>query len=419
LIPPEKTQIKFINDRSVFLVIRCLKTIEENDIVGYITVASSIDVLNNILLSNIPPGSDIMIEILDQYGNLVTYVGNKSISNNEKGGISVTFIKQTSDICGWSTIVYVPNSAINLNLVGIKKDTIVVWGVVIFCSVILIVFISRHTLKPLSHFVQSMNKVENGDFDIKLDYSGLTYEVRQLYKGFNKMVNEIKNLIKNLNEEKLLVKTAQIEALQFQINPHFLYNTLQTMESIGEVKGVPEIQTISNSLGNLLRYNIQGKNIVSINDEIKQIITYFTIQKIRFGDKLDYFIHIDDEIKNCKILKFILQPLVENSMVHGLDGIEGTGLIVINGVNNNGVIQIEISDNGKGIDHQKMNEINRKLEIIRTSKPFIMDDKCVGILNVQKRLVNFYGKEYGIRYKNCTQGTVVVINIPAIFDDEE
>ncbi|TBL79105.1 sensor histidine kinase [Paenibacillus thalictri] len=412
IIPPQESSVS--QPTPIFGMIRALKKIETNEVVGYITVTSSIRQLNNLIYDNNVFTDGANIDIVDERNHVLNSV---HMLKNETRTESV---RQTSELTGWTTVISIPSSYSRNGLMNVQSvNSFFMW----ICSLVIVgtfaiaILLSRHLMKPINHFVKAMRLVRNGNFDISLNEKGLDFEMRQLYSGFNTMILEIKKLIHHLSDEKLLAKTAQLEALQFQITPHFLYNTLQTMEAFGEIKDVPEIQTMAQSLGKLFRYNIHGSRTVHLYEELELIQTYFNIERIRFRDKIVCQIEIDDPLRHCMVLKFVLQPIVENCILHGFKHINYQGRVLITGQIVNERLMIRIQDNGKGMSHERLTYINERLQQLRSSDQPAKHDGFVGVFNVHRRLVSFYGPEFGLQFKHGEQsGTVAELAIPVHID---
>ena len=166
-----------------------------------------------------------------------------------------------------------------------------------------------------------MQFVGLGNFKLRLDEEAChDDDIRELYIGFNHMTEKIDNLITNVYEQQLVLKSAQLQSLTYQINPHFLYNTLQTIEAIAEVRDIPEVQTIATSLAQMFRYNLKPENFVPLSDELAHLKTYFSIECIRFRNQIKFDIDIGPELYSLSVPKFILQPIVENSLTHAFKG---------------------------------------------------------------------------------------------------
>ncbi|MCU6796448.1 histidine kinase [Paenibacillus sp. WQ 127069] len=416
IIPPNA--VDHNQPSRLFGVIRSLRKMESNEVIGYITVTSDVRVLNNIIYTTNSFSGNEQIEIVDKEASLLHAV---SIGKENIDKAKMRRIAETSELSGWTIVMYLPSSYSSsdlMNVQTVRNYLLSISSLVIVGSFILAIILSRYLLKPIRHFVKSMRLVRRSNFDIVLDEKGLDFELKQLYSGFNTMIAEIKKLINNISDEKLLARSAKMEALQFQITPHFLYNTLQTMEAIGEVKEVPEIQTIAQSLGKLFRYNIHGGNTVHLYEELEQIVTYFTIERIRFRDKIICEIQVSEQLRHYKVLKFILQPIVENCVLHGFKNINYKGVISVGGYVQDHRLILYVKDNGRGISQQRLSYIDSKLHEISTSQQDVKSNEFVGILNVHKRLVNYYGSGYGLHYSSTINaGTTVELILPIIMDE--
>jgi two-component system sensor histidine kinase YesM len=214
-------------------------------------------------------------------------------------------------------------------------------------------------------------------------------------------------------ETKISRHKAELSALQSQINPHFLYNTLECIRSIGAVYESQEIMDISIAMADIFRYSIKSNRFVKVKEEIEIIESYLKIMKLRFPKRINYEIDIKNQIKNKKIIKMLLQPIVENAFYHGLESKTDGGKILIKAEIKDEDIIFLISDNGKGIKEEKLNLLNNSLN--RVLKIEIEDFKKhgIGILNINKRIKLNYGEEYGLKLDSkIDQGTEVEIIIP-------
>lgn len=277
-------------------------------------------------------------------------------------------------------------------------------------SIIIIIFLSYSITNPLRKLVQSMNQVKRGDFHVHYQYKGKD-EVGNLVDNFNIMVREINRLIKHLNiqidaleKEKVKVKeiqeqkrVAELKALQSQINPHFLYNTLNTITWEAASAGITTVSDISNALGKFFRIVLSdGKEIITFEEELEHVSSYLKIQKIRYKTKLNYQIMADSSLYSIHIIKLIIQPLVENAIYHGIKEKTEGGLITVSaqGRTNhlgNQVLIITVEDDGVGISPEKLEEINETL-----MSGEINEEVGYGIYNVNERIRLYFGEEYGL-----------------------
>ncbi|BBM37090.1 sensor histidine kinase [Pseudoleptotrichia goodfellowii] len=249
--------------------------------------------------------------------------------------------------------------------------------------------IIRKFINPLRKLENHIQKFENSLSEFNTE-KNTSYEIEVLVKHFNNMISRIKYL-----------REYEIKALHSQINPHFLYNTLDTIIWMTEFGDSEQVITITKSLANFFRLSLSnGNEKISLKDEITHVKEYLFIQKQRYEDKLTYNFNIDSNLLSSEVPKIIIQPIVENSIYHGIKNIQGTGIIDINVYENNNDIYIAVKDNGIGF---------KKSEKFKKSKI-----GGVGIKNVDKRIKFYYGNEYGIEIKEISEGSCVILKLPRL-----
>ena len=253
---------------------------------------------------------------------------------------------------------------------------------------------------------QVMNQVREGDLDIRIDSSRQTGEMKTLYQSFNYMMDMIGDLIQEVYVAKIREKQSELAALQAQINPHFLYNTLDSINWMAIRYGARDIQKMVVSLATMLRYSLNnGQNLIAVQDEIKQVQSYINLQQIRFENCFESEIRIQEEMNSCIIIKLLLQPLVENAIIHGFDeGQYENGHLTITGEIESGHMVFRVMNDGHQAD---LEVIQRILYPAEDVKP-----KSYGIKNVNDRLRHQYGEEYTLQYRIQGDLTVAVIRIP-------
>ena len=265
--------------------------------------------------------------------------------------------------------------------------------------------------------VKKFRRAETGDLSVCEKISG-TDEIAVLDQQFNRMLGKLDQLIKTSYVQKLENKEAQLKNLQLQINPHFLYNTLETISSIAAVKQVFVVCDICGKLGEIFRYSL-GKNygeLVPLEQEMTHIKNYMFIQKIRYGDRLQVFYNIDVDAAHVHIPRFILQPIVENAISHGLSNLTSVGTLEVSAFEKKDRLYIEIEDDGEGMVREKVAEITR---FINTAKP-VEGKKNIGIRNVNQRIKLAYGEAYGITIRSAPyQGSRFTIQLPIMRKGEE
>ncbi|MNI46685.1 putative sensor-like histidine kinase [compost metagenome] len=252
-----------------------------------------------------------------------------------------------------------------------------------------------------------MKQVQTGNFNIQLEVQS-SDEVGQLTQSFNRMTDEIHMLINDVYKSGIMRKEAQLKALHSQINPHFLYNTLDSMNAIAVIEEVPLLARMAKMLSEMFRYSISsGEQIVPLQQELNQIIRYVEIQQIRYDDKFSLHLSIPDHLLSYRIPKLTLQPIVENAIYHGLEMIPGAGRIEITCYETDVYTIIEVSDNGKGIPADRLAEIQSDL----LGKTNYVDH--IGLANVQERIELHFGSDCGITlHSEFDTGTTVTYRLP-------
>lgn len=298
----------------------------------------------------------------------------------------------------------VETSSYSLVLSNISITTTLILLFSILAAFILSFIMSKRISKPILNLVAAMKNVEQGQFHKRFKETGKKDEIDVLYAGYNDMVQQIQELIELTKEEERQLREAERRALQAQINPHFLYNTLYTIKAIAKLHGEDQILTVSTELGRLLRNAIDNRDdIIPLGDSFNLVESYLAIQKIRFPLKLRTEINIDDAIRSIPAPKLIIQPFVENAVTHGLEPKRENWLLKITVFRRDLKIFILIQDNGVGFVLNPMETNDAKRQHI-------------GIENVRRRLELFYGIDASLRVTSkpgC--GTVVRIILP----DEE
>lgn len=224
------------------------------------------------------------------------------------------------------------------------------------------------------------------------------------------MLDSINKLITEVYESSIAEKNAKISALQSQINPHFLYNTLNIMKSISRVKGVEEVAEISESLSDLFKYSMKGLDVpVKLQDEIEHIDNYMRIIQYRFRDRFAFYKQVEDRVLDVNIPKLLIQPLVENAVNHGLKDKQEDGEIHLRCFQDEQYLVIEVKDNGVGMKEEKLTSVREDSQRRR------MDDKTegIGLNNISQRLRLMYGYRYDFEIDSAWQsGTIVRIRLP-------
>ena len=290
-------------------------------------------------------------------------------------------------------------------------------------GILLLAFaVSKNLVYPIEHLSRKMANQKGHSLALTSRYLDRTDEIGTLYNEYNAMVEELNTSIKRDYQDKLVILDAQMKSLEARINSHFLFNTLEAINSMAELSDNEPIATMSLALGNMFRYTIKTQSeLVTIQQELSHVADYTAIQQIRFSNKFRMEVEIPQEMKSQLVLKLILQPLVENALYHGLDYCSAGDLITIGGYQKDNCIFIEVCDNGQGIPPEQLAELNRKL----SQEPSFTElghrtKQSIGLKNIHSRLELYYGRGYGLTIRSrAGEGTVIQIKLPVVAQKEE
>ena len=341
-------------------------------------------------------------EWLTDYNNSIV----KTIQGSE-----FQIIYKDSTYTNWKTIgVFSLNETLQ-EVTNLRHYSIVIGIITLVLAVIAAFFFTASIAKPLSKLRMLMKRAEEGDLSVRFN-SRYNDEIGQLGNSFNNMIKEISNLIDMVYVEQRRKREAELKTLQAQIKPHFLYNTLYTIQWMAQEHGAQDVVKILGALANLFRIGLsKGKEMIQVHEELEHVGSYLAIQKARYEDKLTYEIQYDEEIINYRVLKLILQPLVENAIYHGINARRGGGKIVITGSIKEEKLYFSVVDNGIGITKEKLKEIRELLD----SNHVEPAAAGFGIFNVNERIRLSFGKEYGLIYTSVyEEGTKVEVWHPLI-----
>ena len=321
---------------------------------------------------------------------------------------------------GWKILAYTPRNdmiAFGIrNMAGITVAT----GAMLLAAIFLGILLAGQISRPVTILARTMDNVDQGKVKY-IDESEYYWqdEMGYLLHSYNQMGKRINDSIEKIYIYQLNQKQTELKMLQFQINPHFLYNTLNTISSIASLEGIDEIVQISDNLSNMFKYNIKGRDIVPLEQELSHVKNYMGIQAVRFPGKYEFTCKIPPELCGEPILKFLLQPLVENSLKHAFIRMKAVNRVVLEGERQGEDILLSIYDNGVGMEPEQTERLNREMEEMDTRTLVTNVDKGIGLRNVNARLKNFYGKEYGIRIESCLEEyTRILIRIRKIGEEK-
>lgn len=340
------------------------------------------------------------------------------ISSFYKGEDHMVIYKKIGDT-GFILTGFIPYRELLSSAGKISTLTIILVFIAITAAVGLGLYMAFGMGSTINDIIHVAKCAADGDLSV-IPKNKRKDEFGDLTESIGVMITNMKRLIDQAYKQKILAQKAELKQLQSQINPHFLYNSLDCIQGLAFSNKSSEIVNIASSLSKVFRYSIKSGNIVYIKDEVSCVRDYLSIISVRFNNRYEFTIDIEERITDLKTIKFILQPIVENAVHHGLEPV-GEGFLSIKGFSQgNTDICFEICDNGKGINNSKLLVLNQCLNS-DTSSNFLDDDNDkgmgIGIVNVNNRIKLHFGNQYGIQlFSKENEGTKVVIVIPRIAD---
>ena len=331
------------------------------------------------------------------------------ISVENYGGKKVTLNVRTIGYTGWKLVGVTPNAT--LNIYGIKFRFFVVFVADLFLFLLAMInaFISDKISNPIKRLDTSVREIESGNLDVEIVPSG-SYEVEHLGKSIKNMLGRIKVLMSDLVAEHNAKRKSEFDTLQSQINPHFLYNTLDIIVWMIENENSDKAVNIVTALAKFFRISLsKGKNIITVKDEVEHVRNYLMIQNMRFKNRFEYSIDVDEEVLSYSSLKLMLQPLVENAIYHGMEFMDGDGEIDVKVFKEDDSLYFTITDNGLGMSEDMVETL--------LSKDFVPSKKGsgIGVKNVNERIKLYFGSEYGLKVESePDEGTKITIHLPAV-----
>lgn len=313
---------------------------------------------------------------------------------------------------GWRAVSLDPVAELRTYADSFRNTTIKVGLVALACAILLAVVVARRLSGPLRELKDRMKQLQSGQFPPAVEVNS-SDEVGQLAHGFNRMSDRIENLIKDVYHAELMRKEAQLQALHSQINPHFLYNTLDAMSALAIIERVPVLSQMSVMLADMFRYSISsGESMVPLREELEQVRRYFEINQVRYDYRFRLHISVPESLMETPIPKLTLQPLAENAIYHGLElRPDDKGFLAVTAylVNDGSQVVIEVFDNGISMPPDVLEALRAKLATA-AKQP---DAEHIGLANVQQRLQLQYGASYGIEVQSAEgKGTNVMIKLP-------
>lgn len=310
----------------------------------------------------------------------------------------------------WKFFRIIPEEALYSNANKLRGRIIILIISFTLISLISSIAMSFGITKPLKKLISAMKVVEKGDLSVRFRVK-YNDEIGHLGRSFNNMLIEINKLIHDVYITNTRKKEAELNALQMQINPHFIYNTLESIRMMAVVNDDNETSEMVSILGKLLRYSINIKyQFVKVEDEIEHLKNYLVLQNHRFEDRFQLNLELGEDLYDINIIKLVFQPIVENSIFHAFETLDDKGIITIRGAIGNEGVCFEIEDNGVGMNEEQLEKLIQDAEDFDTIKG---KSHGVGLRNVNERIKLYYGEKYGMKiYSQLGKGTIVKLELP-------
>lgn len=420
------------NKEKTFSLSRRISSYEDGSFLGVILIDMNLNKIAEIC-DSVYPNNESSVMLLNEKGELICAqnssldrdniiepdaleVLNKELAKAEGKTFSTLLGEKkyqvVSQIYGdaqWQILSIIPKDVLNES---IRSTIWIVIAALVFMWIILVValnYLLTRVVKPVISLKQHMDLADAVNLGIRVDVDSHN-EIGMLGRSFNKMLERIENLMNQVMKEQEEKRKYELQALQAQINPHFLYNTLDSIIWMAETKDSKVIPMIE-ALAMLFRISLnKGNSMIKIEDEMEHVRNYLFIQSMRYSDKFDYVIQIADDTCYCKTIKLIVQPIVENSIYHGIKKKRGKGSIKVNVFREKDNLYVTVMDNGIGMSPEICETILKKDSHFENTS-----GSGIGVKNVNQRIQLYFGEKYGLYYKSeIGQGTEAVLKLPII-----
>ena len=410
---------------------RAIYDAASRSLLGVVMVDCSLDIFRNLNTEIVPGFTDIML--VGEAGAII-YSSNQPrigavVPDGLKSAIertaesssltddaSVLVIRRTAVGNAWSIVAEISLEDTINDFAPTRQLIVILPLICVLAFTFVSLFLSGILAKPIVELSKAMsintkarNLIENKK------WLGRNDEIGMLYRQYNQMIIEINDYIKTSYQNRLITLDAQMRSLEAQINAHFLFNTLESINCIAEIEEVDSIARMAKALGDMFKYSIKTKSeLVPVKTELDHVRNYLVIQQIRFEDRFGVEFDIEDGLEDLLVLKLILQPIIENSIVHGLSDLRGRGKIAVKGYTEGETAVFEISDNGTGMTQGQLEELRGLLaEAPHFQELGKRTYESIGIKNINSRIQLYYSRDFGLTIAgNGSAGTIVKITVP-------
>lgn len=426
-VPPHYSSKTINSPKSsqVFSIVRPI--VNNDDVIGFVVADIKSSLLDDMFNINNINGYTIYVvdnatgEVIYQPENTTEAPVDAVISNfsnlsgergyyfNKTNGKEYLVVYEASDFTPWTVAGIVPRRVIISDFVTVRNKMMGLVGIYSVIFILLTLMLTNFVTKDLRRLSASVALIDSENMDLNLKISSKD-EVGFLYQQIQSMLARIESLITNIRKTEKEKRKSEIKMLQAQINPHFLYNSLNTIRILASMQGIANIQTVCNALSNMLHLNLDTRKFISISEETQYLLNYLQLQEYRYAGKFVYHFSVDDTVKDYMIPKLIIQPIVENALQHGIAPLEGSGALQILAYQEEQHLKIVVKDNGKSFDKA----------LIAEQHYCGTESNHIGLYNICSRLKLLFGEEGDLLiYSEPGMYTIVEVVLPVILNGDE
>ena len=408
-----------LNDTPSISFSMCVYDVYSRDFLGVLYINCSQEIFSLDTVNVLPEATEFVIK----RENEILYKSNPfDWENSSETNKESHKIEYNQEIAGEGvTLTAVFDKA------GLAADFRVTLSLMLFALVVFLIlfivlayFLARYLTEPITALSHIMAHPREKNRAVESPYMNRTDEIGTLYNQYQTMLEENNRYIKSEYENKMILMDTQMKALESQINAHFLYNTLEAINSLAEIEEAEDISVMALALGDMFRYSIKTKGaLVTLEKELAHVKNFVAIQQIRFDNGFRFEMDVPEELYSCRILKLILQPLVENALYHGLLHCNAGSSIYLSARKENKIIYFTVKDDGVGMASETLEQLQKLLE----EKPKFGElsqhaNESIGLKNINARIRLYYGEDYGLSVKSEQRcGTTVQIKIPELAEE--
>ncbi|GAB4426214.1 MAG: sensor histidine kinase [Chloroflexi bacterium OHK40] len=419
----------------VFSFVRLIKNTSTGRRLGFLKIDMDVAVMEDLLALAEPAARGRQVLLIDDGGHVI-YDSSAALTGGQLAdlslnglalgqgrlewrGTSYLYTAQRSTRTGWTIWVLTPVQLLGretrqtgLLVLALCTGAMLVLGALFYV-------VTKRITRPLRLMALTMARVEHGDLSVRVPLTPAPHELGRLSRVFNTMLDSIERLVVQVYEARLREKDAQLLALQSQINPHFLFNTLNSVRALSRRGETATVEAVAESLADLFRYSMSNWNeLVALREELEHVENYVTIQRARFGNRIQFTCAVPDELREALVVKLSLQPLVENAIAHGLGQRAELLKVTVGAQLDAGALRITVTDDGGGIELATLTRLRAALARPVAAEKLPTADVGIGITNIDRRIKLLFGEQYGLHIQVYPEvGTTVTLHLPCQWRD--